>query len=163
MSYLSVFQGQEVAAIIVLTGQRPIQARRLHHPGQSSLHSTASGKLLLAHLPHEAADSLLAQRELARFTPNTLSTLNDLGAELNAIRERGYALDREEDYVGVECIAAPVFDGSGACVASASVSYPAASSARTEELTAFVLDAAASISANLGAAPAGTLSLARPI
>jgi DNA-binding IclR family transcriptional regulator len=163
MSYLSVFQGQEVAAIIALTGQRPIQARRSHHPGQSSLHCTASGKLLLAYLPSAAAEALLAPRELARFTPHTLTTLDDLRAELDTIRERGYALDREEDYVGVECVAAPVFDGNGECVASASVSYPAAPPARTKELIALVLDTAASISANLGAAPVQTMSLARPI
>ncbi len=40
---------------VAFTGLRPIQARRMHRPGQSHIHSTASGKLLLAHQPPEQA------------------------------------------------------------------------------------------------------------
>jgi DNA-binding IclR family transcriptional regulator len=152
-SYLSVFQNGEVNVMIALTGLRPVQARRMHRPGQSNLHSTASGKLLLAFQPADQAAELLAAADRPQFTPHTITDLNELLSELAAIRSRGYALDREEDYIGVQCVAAPVFDGNGDCVASISISYPAAPAERTDELIRLVGDAADKISANLGAVP----------
>ena len=152
-SYLSVFQGGEVNVMFALTGSRPVQARRMHRPGQSNIHSTASGKLLLAYQPREHAAALLAAIDRPPFTPHTITDLGALLGELDVIRARGFALDREEDYVGVQCVAAPVFDGNGECVASVSVSYPAAPPERTEELIRLVNEAAGKISANLGAVP----------
>lgn len=153
-SYLSVIQGKDVSPIISLTGARPVQARRFHRQGQSNLHSTATGKLFLAQLPPDEALAALSLRDRERFTANTLTDLTDLMAELATIREQRCAFDREEDYIGVECIAMPVFDASGACVAAVSVSYPASSPQRTEELRTLVADAADKISANLGGGPA---------
>jgi DNA-binding IclR family transcriptional regulator len=153
-SYLSVFQGSEVSVIVTLTGMRPVQARRMHRPGQSNLHSTATGKVLLAYLPPDDAATLLATGDLVQFTPNTITDLDALQAELATIRTQGYALDEEEDYVGVSCVAVPLFDAGGDCVASVSVSYPAASRERTAELLHLVAEAADKISANLGVVPA---------
>jgi IclR family acetate operon transcriptional repressor len=153
MSYLSVLQNGEINVVIGLTGSRPVQARRMHRPGQSNIHSTASGKLLLAYQPPEQAAALLAAVDRPQFTPYTITDLDELLRELAAIRAGGYALDREEDYIGVQCVAAPVFDGNGDCVASISISYPAAPAERTDELIRLVSDAADKISVNLGAIP----------
>jgi IclR family acetate operon transcriptional repressor len=153
-SYLSVFQGGEVNVMIALTGLRPVQARRMHRPGQSNVHSTASGKLLLAHLPWEEAAAVLTATAREPFTPNTITDLDALRAELETIATQGFALDREEDYVGVQCVAAPIFDGNGECVASVSVSYPTAPQERRAVLLRLVCNAAKQISANLGAVPA---------
>lgn len=152
-SYLTAFQAYEGAVVIALTGVRPIQARRIHRPGQSSLHSTATGKTLLAYLPPAELETILATREMAPFTPNTITDPETLRQELLTTLARGYALDREEDYVGVECVAVPVLDASGACIAAVSVSYPASPSERTAELIELVADAAHKVSANLGAVP----------
>lgn len=158
-SYLSVFQGSDVSVIISLTGARPVQARRFHRQGQSNLHSTATGKLLLAQLPRAEALALLTSRELAQFTPNTMTDTTKMLEEIQAIQTHGRAFDREEDYVGVECVAMPVFAAGGECVAAVSVSYPAAAPERTAELTRLVAGAAAKISANLGGMPGrGTLA-----
>lgn len=150
-SYLSVFQGGETVVMIALTGLRPVQARRLHRSGQTNLHSTASGKLLLAFQPPEQSRALLSSLERPRFTPRTITDVNELLTELESIRSQGYALDREEDYIGVQCIAAPVFNGNGECVAAVSVSYPAAPPERTSDLVPLVTEAGRKISANLGA------------
>lgn len=152
--YLSVFQGHELATIISLTGSRPVQARRVHRPGVPNLHSTATGKILLGHLAPDELDRLLETNGLASFTPNTITDQEALRAELAAIRAAGHAFDREEDYLGLQCIAAPVYDAGGACVASASVSYPVAPAERTAELVQLVRDAADRVSVNLGAVPA---------
>lgn len=152
-SYLSAFQGQSITQVILLPGVRPIQVRRVQRPGQFMLHSTATGKTLLAYLPTAESAALLAERALPPFTPNTITDPARLNREVAVIRSRGYALDDEEDYVGVQCVAAPVFGSGGACVAAASVSYPTSPGPRTDELIRLVTDAAATISGNLGAVP----------
>ncbi len=79
--------------------------------GRNPAHSTAVGKLLLAH----RLDSLSAVREwigtrdLPRRTPNTRCTAKELHADLQAIRGRGYGLDEQENEVGVNCLAVPVY------------------------------------------------------
>lgn len=74
-------------------------------------HTTAAGKVLLASRPsHERAQ--LPATPLERRTPNSIGEGDTLVMELADIRERGFALDREEAFVGVSCVAAPVtFEG----------------------------------------------------
>ena len=80
---------------------------------QMPLHSTSSGKVLLAFLPEAQLEALLSGAALQRFTPKTITSLPRLRQELKKIRETGFALDDEENTPGVRCIAAPVFDRFG--------------------------------------------------
>jgi DNA-binding IclR family transcriptional regulator len=127
-----------------------VQTRRPRPPGQIVLHGIASGKTLLAYLPEEQRRALLAEMPLSRFTPNTITTLPELESELAAVRAQGYALDREEWLLGLACVAVPIFDRNGVCVATASVAYPAVQAERLEGLIRLVGDAADRISASLG-------------
>jgi DNA-binding IclR family transcriptional regulator len=88
---------------------------------QMPLHSTSSGKALLAFLPDDQVEPLLSGAALPRFTPKTLTSLPRLRQELKRIRETGFALDDEENTPGVRCIAAPVFDRFGRVVAALSL------------------------------------------
>jgi DNA-binding IclR family transcriptional regulator len=75
-------------------------------------HSTASGKVLLAHqLVDQASVRAYVARygPLERLTTMTLVTVGELHHELELTRERGYAVDREENEVGVACLAVPVY------------------------------------------------------
>jgi len=78
---------------------------------QQPMHSTALGKTILAYLPEERTEKLIADIEFNRPTPNTVSGPDELRADLDGIRERGYALDDEENIAGLRCVAAPVRDG----------------------------------------------------
>ena len=57
------------------------------------------------------------------FTPNTISSVEQLIGELSSIRMTGFAMDREEHEIGVACVAAPIFDHTG-ILAAISVSGP---------------------------------------
>lgn len=75
-------------------------------------HSTAIGKALLAHsLTDQAEVRAYVARygPLPRLTAMTLVTVGELQRELAETRERGYAVDREENEIGVTCLAVPVF------------------------------------------------------
>lgn len=68
-------------------------------------HSTALGKAVLAEQP-QAAD--LLPDELPPLTPHAITDRAALLAELAQVRERGYAVDRQENTTGVQCFAVPL-------------------------------------------------------
>lgn len=67
---------------------------------------------------------MIALKGLEQYTEHTLSTKEDLLAELTVIRQRGYGYDNEECESGVRCIAFPIRNSSGRIVAALSVTGP---------------------------------------
>jgi IclR family KDG regulon transcriptional repressor len=92
--------------------------------GRLLAHGTALGKALLASLDPADAKRRLGGAPLLRFTPNTITDLDQLLAELDRVRERGYALDNEEYVIGCRCVAMPVSAASGSVIAAMSISIP---------------------------------------
>jgi len=88
------------------------------------LHAGASVQAMLAFLPREEQENILA-RPLKGFTPDTITDPGKLRRRLQAIRRNGYAVTRGELYPGAVGIAAPVFDREHRVVASIAVSGPA--------------------------------------
>lgn len=72
------------------------------------LHSTGVGKALLARLDDAQALELVRRVGLARVTDHTLVSEADLLADLARVREVGYALDEQEQEIGVRCVAVAV-------------------------------------------------------
>jgi DNA-binding IclR family transcriptional regulator len=87
-----------------------------------SLHSSGIGKALCAWLPTEELFRLFPDEKLAKFTSNTIITRTELFQELEAIKERGFAYDNEEDVSDVNCIACPIFDNQNNVQAAISMS-----------------------------------------
>jgi DNA-binding IclR family transcriptional regulator len=71
-------------------------------------HCTGVGKALLAQLPTETARALVTRTGLTAHTPHTITDLTALLRELDLTRRRGYALDNEEQELGVRCVAVPL-------------------------------------------------------
>jgi IclR family KDG regulon transcriptional repressor len=87
------------------------------------LHCTAMGKVLLAVMdPHKRAEMLSG--ELESFTSQTITDPVILEKELEQVRERGYAVDREEITRGIMCVAAPVYNLDGQIGAAISLTFP---------------------------------------
>ncbi|MDX2524761.1 IclR family transcriptional regulator [Streptomyces europaeiscabiei] len=98
--------------------------RTFHTIGDTSpLHATAVGRAVLAHLPKQDVEELIAQG-LERFTDTTPADPEELRAELDRIRTDGYAVNRNQYRPGVCAIAAPVLDEAGTPLASVAVSMP---------------------------------------
>lgn len=92
--------------------------------GQVPVHSTGSGKILLAFLEERELTSLLKNCQLTPFTPNTITDKAELIEELNRTRQNGYALDLEETENGVVCVAAPICNHADQVIAAISISGP---------------------------------------
>jgi DNA-binding IclR family transcriptional regulator len=88
------------------------------------LHCTGVGKALMAHLREEEMDRLIKEHGLPRHNENTVASPRKLKGDLAEVRRRGYAVDDEEDEIGLRCVGAPVFDFQGACIAAISVAGP---------------------------------------
>ena len=82
-------------------------------------HAVANGKVLLAY------GAIAVPSQLDRYTEHTITTQGALRDQLAAVRRDGYATATAELEDGLVAVAAPVFDGTGACVAALSVSGPA--------------------------------------
>ncbi|MEO1194877.1 MAG: IclR family transcriptional regulator [Pseudomonadota bacterium] len=89
---------------------------------------TGVGKAMLAFLPEAELAPILAQQSFHVFTPTTLTSEAALRSELRAIREAGYAFDREEHEPGIICVAVPILNAGARPLGAISVT---SSTART--------------------------------
>lgn len=141
------------SAINVCQAQGPGGVALQNWVGQRTpLHSTSSGKVLLAYLPAARRHALL-KGELERYTDLTRTTASDLEAELTTVRQRGWALAAEELEAGLNAVAAPIRDHTGVVIAALSAAGPAyrVSEDSLAETAAKVIAAAGEISHQLGA------------
>jgi DNA-binding IclR family transcriptional regulator len=77
------------------------------------LHSTSVGKCLLAWLAKPEIETIVKQQGLKRRTPKTITSISKLLAELEHVKQSGYAVDDEENSLGARCLGAPIFDAMG--------------------------------------------------
>jgi IclR family pca regulon transcriptional regulator len=84
-------------------------------------HATAMGKVLLAALDVAVVRSLAQQRPFKRFTPTTITSVDELLDELRVVSSQGYASSNEEWEPGLRSLAAPVRTRDGRVVAAVCV------------------------------------------
>ena len=149
--------GVPAEADVLFVGQVETHAsiRAFFPPGtRSPAHASGIGKALLAQYSDRRLEAVLRQ-PLLRFTPRTICDADALRAELEEIRQRGYSVDDEEKNEGMRCIAAPIHDHLGACIAGISVSGPTArvTPQRVPEIARHVVEAARTVSRGMGHAP----------
>ena len=123
-------ESQQAVHLAMLRDDKVVYIDKLDTPSGLSLatyvgfatdpHAAAGGKVLLAGLKDEAVRGIYKNKPLKDYGKNTITRLPALMAELDKIRKRGYAVDDEEYYEGVRCVAAPVRSG-GQVVAAISV------------------------------------------
>jgi DNA-binding IclR family transcriptional regulator len=121
-------------------------------PGSElTFHASAQGKVMLAFAPAPLRERVLA-RPLHRFTEKTIVSSRKLEQELQEIVRQGYGAAPEEVALGLNAVAAPIFDAQGACVAAIAIVDTVRylpEKARPGDV-AQLIDAAQQISRNLG-------------
>jgi DNA-binding IclR family transcriptional regulator len=86
-------------------------------------HAAASGKVLLSEMGRSEIEAIYRTQSLKAYGKNTITGMAQLMEELENVRKQGYAIDNEEYYEGVRCVAAPV-RASSKIVAAVSVTGP---------------------------------------
>jgi IclR family transcriptional regulator, acetate operon repressor len=92
--------------------------------GRAPIHATASGLAMLSRMPAHEVDHLLAP-PLDRWTELTQTDPAELRAELERVRDRGWAMNPGWWRVDVAAIGATVVDRAGRVVGAISISTPA--------------------------------------
>lgn len=146
---LSILEGTQVLYVDVIDSPQPV---RVHtNPGdRMPAFCMATGKAMLAHSPAALVDA--AARELRALTPLTITTREQLDAELERVRRQGFAVSRGEWSEGVHGVAAPIFDHQDQVAAAISVGGPDGRMpvAVLRRMAPQVIEAARGISRKLG-------------
>lgn len=112
---------------------------------------TGTGKALLANMEKQAMLKVVDEIEFIPYTNHTITSREELLAELVQVRQLGYSQDYEESEVGLICYAAPVRDLRGKAVAAISLSGPSVRMLQNRDaLVASVKETALEISRMLG-------------
>jgi IclR family transcriptional regulator, pca regulon regulatory protein len=115
---------------------------------------TSLGKVLLAALPAEEVERVLAEPSRSGITPRIVPGSEERAATLREVRARGWALTDEELAAGIRSVAAPLRDGDGQVIASLNVNTHAAETpveVLTGEYLPLLLQTAGTISADWAA------------
>ncbi|HUX13279.1 MAG TPA: IclR family transcriptional regulator [Spirochaetia bacterium] len=88
------------------------------------LYCTAVGRSLICEMSRVEIEELYRGTPLIPFTDHTITSFDGLQKELDGVRERGFAVDREEYEPNVVCIAAPIYGFEGKVQASIGISGP---------------------------------------
>ena len=129
-------QFSETAHYAVLSGKDIVYRAKMDPPlgavrltsvigGRNPAYRTAVGKALLSTklTDLQQLTEWFGAFPLERKTPNTLTTAEALLGDLEETRERHFAIDDQENEVGINCVAFPIFlDGSAAPAGAISVS-----------------------------------------
>ncbi|MFA9441457.1 IclR family transcriptional regulator [Uliginosibacterium sp. sgz301328] len=149
--HLGVLQGVEAIYLAKLESSQPISIKSWEGK-RLSLHSSSVGKALIAWCSGDEIDALFPNEALPVYTDTTLPTRTALKAQLEVIRQRGWAMDDGEDIPTLRCIAAPVHDAHGKVIAAISAVGAAFQipDQRIEELAILVRAAAINLSTVMG-------------
>lgn len=120
---LSMLDGVELVCVAQAESHAPVRAffrlgRRL------PIHASAAGKAILAASEANARRERINALDLERFTPNTLVTQKALLADLAEVGRQGFAVDDEEQTLGMRCVAAAIRGEWGEPVGAISISAP---------------------------------------
>ncbi|WP_067668960.1 IclR family transcriptional regulator [Nocardia miyunensis] len=121
--HLATYESGEAIYIDKLDATQSVRMySRVGRP--APLHCTAVGKVLVAAHPRAQWPAIAERLDYHQFTERTIRTPEQYLTELDRVAAQGFAEDHEEHESFVNCVAAPVRDGTGAVVAAISVSVP---------------------------------------
>lgn len=113
---LSAMSPRGALVMVTVASASPIEIGV--RPGSElSFHASAQGRVLLAFAPARLRERVLAA-PLVAFTGRTVVDRAAIGQALSRIAERGFGAAPEQVLLGINAIAAPVFDARDACVAA---------------------------------------------
>jgi DNA-binding IclR family transcriptional regulator len=149
--HLSILDGIDGVYLIKVESSHLIRMNS-YEGKRLPLHSTATGKTLLAWLDEKRMDEIIKKIKLTPLTGKTITNVADLKRNLEAVRKRGWAFDDRENEPHIKGIAAPILNIKGEVVAAISLAGLATqmNSNNLIGLSELVKTTAQKISAQLG-------------
>lgn len=115
------------------------------------LYCSGVGKAMLADMPDEKIESIWKHSVIRRLTEHTVTRYTDFMDLIHKVRKDGYAMDNEENELGVRCIAVSLKGYNGRSTYAVSISAPKdrMSDERIQELKEMILNAKQQIESNV--------------
>ncbi|WP_103866291.1 IclR family transcriptional regulator [Aquimarina sp. I32.4] len=123
-AHLAIHKNQKVYFLDKVVGRHDLQINS-QIGSEKPLHCTGLGKIILA-FAHSNYKDIIKDLDLISVTKNTITNKEKLISEIESIKHKGFALDIEENEIGLVCVAAPVFNTTGKFIAAISTSGPSA-------------------------------------
>ncbi len=112
--YLDTIESSETLRTGIIRGTRSIA------------HCTALGKVLLSFISDRDFKRLYkSDDDLIILTPQSISSLDELEKELKKVKKQGFATDKEESMIGINCVGIPILNQKGEPLAAISITGPA--------------------------------------
>lgn len=150
---LSAVEPKAVRVVTMLKGKSPFEIG-VRSGSELLFHASAQGKIALAF--NRDLATKLQRRALSRLTDQTITNWAQVQRELDAIRNRGWATAPEQVVLGLNAVAAPIFDERGTCIGAVAIvgSIQFIRKNPDPQQATAVVRTAARISQNLGYSPA---------
>jgi len=123
-SSVSVLEGEDIVYVARVPTSR-IMTVAINVGTRFPAYATSMGRVLLSGLADDALDGFLASARLDRLTSRTVTTADELRAEVLRAREQGWAIVDQELEEGLRSVAAPICNRAGRVVAAANISVHA--------------------------------------
>jgi len=128
---LSVLDGHEIMYLIRIKTER-LLPYDLQIGSKLPVHCTSMGKALMAFVSPERMRSILSRVDFRAFTHRTITGVEDYLTAIEIVRKQGYAINDEEQSVGLRSVAAPVRDVEGRAIAAINIAVPTKRYSRQE-------------------------------
>jgi IclR family transcriptional regulator, KDG regulon repressor len=151
MSHLVVLDGSDV--VVVERAQANISTQNLlsRLGPRSPAHTSAAGKILLAALPAEQVKAMYQGGETSQSSGATINSLEKLQSELDLVRGRGIAFEREGVVSGLTTVAAPIRNYTGAVVGAVTLTATSVRFSTAEmQFISMISEAGRKISSGIG-------------
>jgi len=134
LPFLEILQQQtgQFAHLALLVGDEVVYLEKIGphtHPRMYSqigkklvIHSSGLGKVIFANLNETMQQALIKKMDFHFVTDRTIRTAVEFLREIEKTKVRGYAIDDEENELGMRCVAAPIFDYTGKVIGAVSTS-----------------------------------------
>lgn len=123
-AHLAVYKNNKVYFLDKVVGRHDLQINS-QIGSEKAIHCTGLGKVMLA-FAEPNYETTIRSLSLNPVTKHTITDTNELIKEIEIIKEQGFALDLEENEIGLVCVAVPVFNSRGQFIAAISTSGPSA-------------------------------------
>lgn len=149
-TYISVLDGNNIIVIDKVVSSNAI-LMDIKIGAVMPAYCTANGKVLLAYIYRDNIDKYIKNTNFIKYTDNTILDGDKFKKELDNIMLNGFAVNNEENEIGLTCFASPIKNSKGEAIASISISGPTSRiTEKKENLIASIKETAEQLSKILG-------------
>lgn len=149
--HLVIGEGAEIIYVAKVEPQKTI--RMYSSIGKRiPMYCTSVGKSMMAYMNEEEVEKIWNISPIKKLTENTIVNLEDFKEHLKVVREKRYAIDEQENEIGIRCIGASILDYKGNVCGAISISGSTISFTedKIEEFSKLLIEYAGKISRELG-------------